>query len=154
MSTRSYKNKRTIRMRSISGNRSEDSLLDSDSDASHPILFTRRCINIIDSDDEFSGKSSSDEENSEPRKIVWQSVSHAKDSFRCPWKGDYLEDPEALYSPVSYFRKLFDDEITSNIVDYANTCPLQCNPTKLMSQLMQQNSLVITFSRRLMEFRT
>lgn len=60
MNKNSSKNKRTIRIRSISGNRSEESLLDFDSDEDHPIIFTRRRINIVDSDDEFSGKSSSD----------------------------------------------------------------------------------------------
>ena len=65
-------------------------------------------------------------ENLEPRKIAWQSTQ--KVVFVVLGKEDYLEDPEALYSPVSYFRKLFDDEITSNIVDYTNTYSLQCDP--------------------------
>ena len=65
MDRESHKNKRGIRIRRISGNRSEDSLLDSEFDEDHPVVFTRRRINVIDSDDEFSTESLSDEENSE-----------------------------------------------------------------------------------------
>ena len=68
MDTKSHKNKWGIRIRRISGNRSEDSLLDSKiirSDDDHPVVFS---INIIDSDDEFSTELSSDEENSGPQK--------------------------------------------------------------------------------------
>ena len=68
MDAKSRKNKRGIRIRRISGNKSEDSLLDSESDEDHPVVFTRRRINIIDSDNELSTESSSDEESSGPRK--------------------------------------------------------------------------------------
>ena len=63
MNTKSYKDKRARRIRSISGNRSKDSLLDSDLDENEDrsIVFTQRHINIIDSDNEFSGKPSSHE---------------------------------------------------------------------------------------------
>ncbi|KOX80015.1 hypothetical protein WN51_06427 [Melipona quadrifasciata] len=53
MNTKSCKNKR-IRIRSISDNRSKESLLDFDSDKYHPIIFIQRRISIVDSDDEFS----------------------------------------------------------------------------------------------------
>jgi len=121
MDTKSYKNERAIRIRRISGNRSEDSLLDSEYDEDHPVVFTRRRINI-DNDDEFSTESSSDEENSGPQKIVWQTVSQMNNnSCHRPWKGDCAKDLEGPYSPVTYFRKLFDSEIISDIVDYTNT---------------------------------
>lgn len=32
--------------------------------------------------------------------------------------------------PVSYFQKLFDNEIINNIIDYINTYALQCDPAK------------------------
>ena len=79
MNTKSDKNKRGIRIRHISSNRSEDSLLDSESDEDL-VVFPRRWINIIDSDEEFSTESSSDDENLEPRKIVWQSVSQTNNN--------------------------------------------------------------------------
>ena len=50
MNTKSYKNKRAIRIRSISSNRSEDLLLDSDfgsSDEDYLIVFTRRRIILL-----------------------------------------------------------------------------------------------------------
>lgn len=67
MDTKSHKNK--IRIRCISGNRFEDSLLHSESDKDHPIAFVRRSISIIGSDREFSSKSSPNEEMSRPPKI-------------------------------------------------------------------------------------
>ena len=45
----------------------ENSLIDSESDENHLVVFTRQRINIIDSDDEFSTELS-DEENSGPQK--------------------------------------------------------------------------------------
>lgn len=53
MNTKLHKNKRGIRIRRIYDNRSEDSLLNSESDEDHSIAFTRRRINIIKSDDKF-----------------------------------------------------------------------------------------------------
>ncbi|CAK9814101.1 PiggyBac transposable element-derived protein 3 [Anthophora plagiata] len=130
MNAKSLKNKRGIRIRRISGNRSEDSLLDSESDEDL-IVFPRRRINIIDSDEEFSTQSSSDEENSGPQRIVWQPTSQTNNnSYNRPWKGNCPYVPEAPHSPVTYFRKLFDTEIISNIVDYTNMYAVQCDPTK------------------------
>ena len=68
MDTKAHKSKRGIRFRRISGNRSEDTLLDSDEDYS--IVFARRLTNIIDSHKEFSIESSLDAENSGPRIII------------------------------------------------------------------------------------
>ena len=117
MNTKSDKNKRGIRIRHINGNRSEDSLLNSESDED-PVVFPRRRINIIDSDEEFSTESSSDDENLGPRKIIWQSVSQTNNnSCHRPWKGECPNDSEAPYSPVTYFRNLFDKEIISDIVN-------------------------------------
>ena len=42
MDTKSHKNKRGIRIRRINGNKSNDSLLDSESDEDHPVVFIRR----------------------------------------------------------------------------------------------------------------
>lgn len=130
MNTKSDRNNRGIRIRRISGNRSDDSLLDSESDED-VIVFPRRRINVIDSDEEFSTRSSSDEEDAGPQRIVWQPLSQTNNnSCYRPWKGDCPNVPEAPHSPVTYFRKLFDKEIISNIVDYTNMYALQCDPTK------------------------
>ena len=94
MKLKSDKNKRGIRIGRISGNRSEDSLLNSESDKD-PVVFPRRRINIIDSDEEFSTESSSDDENLGPRKIIWQSVSQTNNnSCYRPWKGECPNDSE------------------------------------------------------------
>ena len=43
MDTKSHKNKRGIRIRRINGNKSNDSLLDSESEyEDHPVVFIRR----------------------------------------------------------------------------------------------------------------
>lgn len=85
-------------------------------------------------------------ENLEPRKIAWQSTQ--KVAFVVLGKEDYLEDPEALYSPVSYFRKLFDDEITSNIVDYTNTYSLQCDPDETEQSFdFRRSQSLVTYNK-------
>ncbi|XP_043486380.1 piggyBac transposable element-derived protein 3-like [Polistes fuscatus] len=130
MNRKSHERNRGIRIRRISGNRSDDSLLDSESDEDI-IVFPRRRINIIDSDEEFSDQSSSDTEDAGPQKIVWQPLSHTNNnSFYRPWKGDCPNVPEAPHSPMTYFRQLFDMDIISNIVDYTNIYALQCDPAK------------------------
>ncbi|XP_035731240.1 piggyBac transposable element-derived protein 3-like [Vespa mandarinia] len=107
MNTKSHKNNRGITIRRISGNRSNDSLLDSESDE--------------DLNKEDAGT----------QKIVWQPLSQTNNNncYR-PWKGDCPNVPEALHSPMTNFRQLFDKEIISNIVDYTNMYALQCDPAK------------------------
>lgn len=56
--------------------------------------------------------------------------SRNNNSCHRPWKGDCPNVPEAPHSPVTYFRKLFETEIISDIVDYTNTYALQCDPAK------------------------
>lgn len=130
MNTKSPRKNRGIAIRRISGNRSDDSLLDSESDED-VIVFPRRRINIIDSDEEFSAQSSSDEEHARPQNIVWQPLSQTNNnSCYRPWKGDCPNVPEAPHSPMTYFRQLFDKDIISNIVDYTNMYAVQCDPAK------------------------
>lgn len=56
-----------MKIRSVKCNRSEDSLLHSESDEDHPIACI--CINVIDSDDGFICEMSSNEETSRPSSI-------------------------------------------------------------------------------------
>ncbi|XP_035731241.1 piggyBac transposable element-derived protein 3-like [Vespa mandarinia] len=130
MKTKSHRNNRGITIRRISGNRSDDSLLNSESDED-VIVFPRRRINVIDSDRKFNTQSSSDEEDAEPQRIIWQPLSQTNNnSCYRPWKGDCPNVPEVLHSPMTNFRQLFDKEIISNIVDYTNMYALQCDPAK------------------------
>ncbi|XP_046814165.1 piggyBac transposable element-derived protein 3-like [Vespa crabro] len=107
MNTKSHRNNRGITIRRVSGNSSDDSLLDSESDED-VIVSPRRRINVIDSDEEFSTQFSSDEEDA----------------------GDCPKVPEAPHSSMTYFRQQFDKEIISNIVDYTNMYALQYDPAK------------------------
>lgn len=129
MYAKSDKNKRGFRIKRIS-DRFEDSLLDSESDEDL-IVFPRWRINMSDSDEEFSTQSSSDEKNLKPQRIIWQPVSQTNNnSCHRPWKGGCPNVSEEPYSPVTYFQKLFDTEIISDIVDYTNMYALQCDPAK------------------------
>ena len=113
-------------------------MLDSQSDDDILLAFIRQRLNIIDSDEELSTESSSDDENSRLQEIVWQTVSQTNNNCHRPWKGVCLVDSQELYSPMTYFRKLFDSEIISDIVDHTNAYAVQCDPTKPIDVSLKQ----------------